>query len=86
MNVQQEIEKFRDGLLQQRDELLVQINLAKLEAREEWDHTEAKLEEFSLKLEAAAREARDASDDVWTSAKMLGEEIKGAYERIKNRL
>lgn len=86
MNVQQEIEKFREGLQQQRDELVVQINLAKLEAKEEWEQTEAKLEELSLKLEAAAREARDASDDVWASAKMLGEEIKSAYARIRSRL
>lgn len=86
MNVQQEIEKFREGLQQQRDELVVQLNLAKLEAKEEWEQAEAKLEELSLKLEAAAREARDASDDVWTSAKMLGEEIKSAYARIRSRL
>ncbi len=86
MNVQEEFEKFRDGLLQQRDELLVQLNLAKLEAREEWEQTEAKLEALKCKLDAAAGEAKDASDDVWTSAKMLGEEIKSAYERIKSRL
>jgi uncharacterized protein (DUF342 family) len=86
MNVQQEFEKFRDGLLQQRDELLVQLNLAKLDAREEWERTEAKLEEFKAKLDTVAEEAKDASDDVWTSAKMLGEEIRNAYDRIKSRL
>ncbi|SMF93749.1 hypothetical protein SAMN02949497_1038 [Methylomagnum ishizawai] len=86
MNVQEELGKFRDGLLQQRDELAVQLNLAKLEAREEWERAEAKLEEFSAKLEGAAAEAKDASDDVWASAKMLGEELKSAYERIKSHL
>ncbi|BBL73492.1 hypothetical protein [Methylomagnum ishizawai] len=86
MNVQEELGKFRDGLLQQRDELVVQLNLAKLEAREEWERAEAKLEEFSTRLEGAAAEAKDASDDVWASAKMLGEELKSAYERIKSRL
>lgn len=86
MNVQREIERFRDGLLQQRDELIVQLNLAKLEAKEEWDKTEAKLEEFKARLEGAAQEAEEASGDVWASAKLLGEEIRGAYERIKGRL
>jgi uncharacterized protein (DUF342 family) len=86
MNVQNEFEKFRDGLLQQRDELLVQLNLAKLEAREEWEKTEAKLEEFKAKLETLAGEAKEASDDVWSTAKLLGEEIKGAYDRIRSRL
>jgi hypothetical protein len=86
MNVQEELGKFRDGLIQQRDELAVQLGLAKLEAKEEWERAEAKLEEFQNKLGAAVGEAKDASDDVWIRVKMLGEEIKSAYERIKNRL
>lgn len=86
MNIQDELEKFRDGLIQQRDELRVQINLAKLEAQEEWQKTEEKLEEFKSRLTGVADEAKDASEDVLTSVKMLGEEIKSAYERIKSRL
>jgi uncharacterized protein (DUF342 family) len=86
MNIRDELEKFRDGLIQQRDELRVQLNLAKLEAQEEWHKTEEKLEEFKSKLAAVADEAKDASEDVLTSVKMLGEEIKSAYERIKSRL
>ena len=86
MNVHGEIARIRDNLLQQRDELFVQMNLAKMEAKEEWERTEAKLEEFKSKLEGAAAEAIDASDDVLASAKLLGEEIKTAYERIKSRL
>jgi uncharacterized protein (DUF342 family) len=86
MDVRQEFEKFRDGLLQQRDELLVQLNLAKLDAREEWERTEAKLEEFKAKLDSVAEEAKGASEDVWTSVKMLGEEVRNAYDRIKSRL
>jgi ribosome-associated translation inhibitor RaiA len=86
MNVREELEKFRDGLLQQRDELRVQLNLAKREAKEEWDHTEAKLEEFKARLDSVALEAKEASGDVWDSVKLLGEEIKTAYERIKSRL
>ena len=34
MDIQSELEKLKDGLLQQRDELRVQIGLAKLEAKE----------------------------------------------------
>jgi len=86
MSIQDEVAKFRDGLLQQRDELLVQLGLAKLEAREEWEKTEAKLEEFKTRLDSITAEAKDASEDVWTSVKILGEEIKTAYDRITSRL
>lgn len=86
MNIQEELEKFRDGLLQQRDELRVQMGLAKLEAKKEWDETEAKLEEFKNKLDGIGEVAKESSEDIWTSMKMLGEEIKTAYDRIKTRL
>ena len=86
MKIQEELEKLRDGLLQQRDELRVQLNLAKLEAREEWEKTEEKLEHFKAKLEEVSGEAIEATEDVWASVKMLGEEIERAYKRIKSRL
>lgn len=86
MSIQDELEKFRDGLVQQRDELLVQANLAKLEIKDEWDKAEAKLDELKLKLDGVADEAKEASEDVWVSMRMLGEEVRTAYERIKGRL
>lgn len=86
MSLRDELEKFRGALEQQRDELLVQSGLAKLEARDEWHKTEKKLEEFRAKLEDVAGEAREASDEVWTSIKVLGEEIKSGYDRIKDKL
>lgn len=86
MNIKDELEKFREGLLQQRDELKLQINLAKMEAKDEWESTESKIDSFLAKLEAAGSEAKDASGDVLDSAKALGEEIKSAYERIRKQL
>lgn len=86
MDLLKELEKFRDGLIQQRDELKVQIGLAKLEAQDEWAKTESKIESFLGKLESVGAEAKDASADVLESAKALGEEIKLAYERIRKQL
>jgi hypothetical protein len=83
MKVQEELEKFREGLQQQRDELILQAGLAKLGAREEWEKAEAKLEQLMAKLELIGAEAKDASEDVLKSAKGLGEEIKTAYDRIR---
>lgn len=86
MNIQEELEKFREGLNQQRDELILKAGLAKLEAREEWEKAEENLEHLMVKLEAVGSEAKDASEDVMKSAKALGEEIKAAYSRIRRLL
>lgn len=86
MDIPSELEKIKEGLLQQRDELRVQMGLAKLEAKDEWEKAEAKLDQFAAKLEGLGEEAKEASEDVLKSLKSLGDEIRNAYERIKNRL
>lgn len=86
MDINDEIAKLRDGLLQQRDELLVQLNLAKLDARDELESVEGKLEQWQLKAQSALDEAKLASEDILASLNLLGDEIKSAYERIRSRL
>ncbi|MBM4201599.1 MAG: hypothetical protein FJ189_09970 [Gammaproteobacteria bacterium] len=86
MDINDEIAKLRDGLVQQRDELLVQLNLAKLDARDEWETVESKLEEWQLNAKGVLDEAKDSSEDIMASLSLLGDEIKAAYERIKSRL
>lgn len=86
MSIRAELEKLKEGLLQQRDELKVKASLAKLEVKDEWEKVEVKVDHWLAKLEAVGGEASEASEDVLESAKHLGEEIKAAYEKIKARL
>lgn len=86
MDITEEISKLRDGLAQQRDELLVQLNLAKLEAKEEWEKVEEQMEHWQSKAKSVLEESKDASEDILAGLSMLGEEIKAAYERIRRRL
>ncbi|MFM8330230.1 MAG: hypothetical protein ACKN9T_00925 [Candidatus Methylumidiphilus sp.] len=86
MSIRDDLEKLKDSLLQQRDELQVKASLAKLEARDEWEKVEASFDHWMAKLEAVGSEASEASEDVLESAKHLGEEIKAAYEKVKASL
>ncbi|MFO1419311.1 MAG: hypothetical protein U1E83_11685 [Methylotetracoccus sp.] len=86
MNVSEEIAKVGEGLRQQRDELVVQLNLAKLEVKQEWDKVEHQLEQWQVKADAALIEAKTASDDIVAGLGLLADEIKAAYERIRDRL
>ena len=73
-------------LKQDRDELRLKYELAKLEANAEWIRAEEKL----LKLEAKARELGNAtaesSQDVAAAAKLLGEEIRDGFKNITKHL
>lgn len=86
MNVSEELSKLGEGLRQQRDELVLQVNLAKLEVKQEWDKAEHQLEQWQVKADAALNEAKTASDDIVAGLDLLADEIKGAYRRIRDRL
>lgn len=86
MDIKTEIEKTRDALQQQRDEIKVQIHLAKLEVREEWNATEHQFHMLEEKLKNITFDTTDASKDVLGSAKQLVGDIQAAYHRILRHL
>ncbi|MCU0840566.1 MAG: hypothetical protein MUC79_02450 [Thiobacillaceae bacterium] len=83
MNPREELQKLLDGLATQRDELIVQAHLARLEAEGEWSELEAKLDLLRGKAAQAAEVAEDAAGDVAAAARLLGEEIAKGYERLR---
>ncbi|MBI1354613.1 MAG: hypothetical protein GC160_09725 [Acidobacteria bacterium] len=70
-----------DDLKQRRDELRVQMHLASMEARQEWEALEARWDEFVAKARL-----RKTSEDVEESLRMLGDELAQGYERVKAAL
>ena len=81
-----DLEALIEGLKQQRDAIKVQLHLGKAEAKQEWEEMEKKLENLRAKAKAAGGEAQVVSRDVFEAAKLLAEEIKRGYERIRRRL
>lgn len=83
MQAREELQKLIDALATQRDELIVQTHLAKLEAQDEWRELEGKLDELRAKAKQAAEVAGEAAEDVRAAARLLAEEIGRGYERLK---
>jgi len=81
-----DIDALIDGLKQQRDAIKVQLHLAKAEAKQEWEEMEQKLEHLRAKAKVVGNETQDASQDVFEAAKLLAEEIKRGYDRIRKML
>jgi len=80
------LDELMAELRQHRDELRVQMHLAKQEAKEEWGEVERKFDMLERKFSAAKSEAGDAAGDVFAAARLLGEEVGSAFKRIRNRL
>jgi CBS-domain-containing membrane protein len=82
----QRFQKEFDEVRRVRDELNVRIHLAKAEAKDRWDE----LEHAFHRLEAKGRQISQASEeplrDVRDAARLLIEEVRDGYRRIREAL
>lgn len=67
----------------ERDELKVKVGLAKLEAKEEWEELEQKIESLRGRMKVLGGEAREASGDVGAAFEVLAEEVKEGLSRLR---
>jgi polyhydroxyalkanoate synthesis regulator phasin len=73
-------------LKQQRDALAVQMHLGKEELKDEWDAVQHKLDQLTHRFEPLNKAVAETSEDVWESLKLVGEEIKEGFQRIRKSL
>lgn len=82
-------EQWRDALerlTRERDELRVQMHLARAELRDDWEQLERQWEQLQVKLEAAGREAASSAGEVRAAAGTLLEELRKGYRRVRDQL
>jgi predicted nuclease with TOPRIM domain len=85
-DVKEQMTKALEHLKQQRDELQVQLHLAKADAKDEWARLETQWDEIKPKLEAAREEVGKTAESVGAALGLAIEELKKGYERLRNRL
>lgn len=86
MNPREDLKVLLETLATQRDELLVQAHLARLEAQEEWQQLEKRLSGLREKAGTAAEIGGDTARELLNTAKLAGEEILRGYERLRKNL
>lgn len=80
--VQEEFEALRRS----RDELRVQMHLAKADAQDLWKQLEHKFVEVENRIKSVAREAEQPVHDVAEAARLLLAEIGEGYRKIRSAL
>lgn len=81
-----DFEQVRQQLRQTRDELQLKIHLASLEIKDEWEKTQAQLEDLEVKIHQLSGEAKDAGHDLLCTIEKIGGEIESSFARIKRQL
>jgi hypothetical protein len=85
-DIETRINELIGDLKQERDELLLKLKLAKLEATEEWVKLEAKIEKLESKAKELGNATADASQDIGAAARLLGEEIRDGFKKVARHL
>lgn len=80
------IDKELDGLRQTRDQLRVQIHLAKADATDLWEELEGKFHKLESKANRQKLIAEDTLHNAGEAARLLLAEIREGYEKIRNTL
>jgi len=85
MNEQEKttLEELIEDLKQRRDELKVQVHLAKAEASDLWQETEDKWQHLRTQLDKIEDGASDGAKNVGAATMLAAEEIKKGYERLR---
>lgn len=86
MNWQDDLRKLNETIKQYRDEVRLQLHLAREDVRDEWDDLEEYWQRFRRKLDDLAHNAEDTGQETRRSVHALGDDLKRNYERLRNRL
>jgi predicted nucleic acid-binding Zn-ribbon protein len=84
-DLKDEINEMIADLKQLRDELKVQLHLAKEDIKNDWDEVEGNLAKLESKAKNIGDATKDASGDVGEAAKLLAEEVKNGFDKIRSR-
>jgi hypothetical protein len=86
MSVKEDFENLLDKLQIERDEINLKLHLASMEAREEFEEAEKQWHRLKIKAAEIADDSVETSEGFIAKAKIVGEELKRAYNRIGKRL
>ena len=74
------------SLKQQRDEIALQIHLAEMDARDEFDRAKDKLDQAMVDYEPLKEAVDESANNVWESLKLVAGEIKESFDRVRKTL
>ncbi len=69
-----------------RDELKLQVHLAKMDGQERFERAEKDWEQLEAKLEVLAGAGRESAESVGEAAKLLVDEIRTGYRHVRELL
>lgn len=86
MELQKEFDELVETLKAERDELKLKLHLASLDAKDEFDSLDEKWDLVTQKAADIADDAVEVSEEAIAKAKVVGEELKETFMRLRAKL
>lgn len=80
------LEKDLDQLRAVRDEIRVQLHLAKAEARDRWEELEGRFHEVEGRVRRVLQEAEQPAEEIGETLRAVFEDLRDGYRRVKDSL
>ena len=80
------LDKLVSELKQQRDELKLQMHLASMEARDEYDRLSGKFDELSDYYEPVSKAVEDTAENMLSALSLAAGELKVGFQRVRKAL
>jgi dsDNA-specific endonuclease/ATPase MutS2 len=72
-----------ESLRQERDELNLQLHLAKAEVKQEWEQLEKKWDNLEQRFDSFGNEAKASAGEVAASLRQIAADLDRAYKRLR---
>ena len=73
-------------LKKERDELQLQMHLAGMEARDEYDRLSGKFDELTAQYEPLQTAVSDTAENVYSALQLAAEEMMNGFKRVRNAM
>ena len=81
--IKESLQREVEALTRARDELKLQLSLAKSEAKDEWARLETSFERLQGEIKRIGIDAREPLKDISSAARTLLDELKKGYAKVK---
>ena len=86
MTMMNDVYELMHRLEEQRDELRLKMHLAEMDCRDEWQELESRFEQLKCSVQEASEEVKTRTEETWQGLKILGEEIRDAFDYLRKDL
>ncbi len=80
------LDKLVSELKQQRDELRLQMHLASMEARDEYERLSGKYDELSDQYEPVSDAVEETAENLLSALSLAAGELKVGFQRVRKAL